>query len=42
MAWFYDDKLFEETPEEYQGFVYQITEVDSNKKYIGKIYINEI
>ena len=34
--WYYNDKLFEETPEEYQGFVYQITEVDSNKKYIGK------
>ena len=28
--------IFEDTPEEYQGFVYQLTEVSSNKKYIGK------
>ena len=34
--WFYNDKEFDETPEEYQGFVYQITELDTNKKYIGK------
>ena len=34
--WFYNDKEFDETPEEYQGFVYQITELDTKKKYIGK------
>ena len=26
--WYYNGKVFEETPEEYQGFVYEITEVD--------------
>lgn len=34
--WYYNDKVFDETPEEYQGFVYQITELDTGKKYIGK------
>ena len=34
--WYYEDKLYEDTPEEYQGFVYQITELESGKKYIGK------
>ena len=34
--WIYDDNIFEETPEEYQGFVYMSTELDTNKKYIGK------
>ena len=34
--WYYNDELFELTPEEYQGFVYQITELHTNKKYIGK------
>ena len=34
--WLYNDKPFEHTPEEYQGFVYQITELDTGKKYIGK------
>jgi hypothetical protein len=34
--WLYENKPFEETPEEYQGFVYQITELDTGKKYIGK------
>ena len=36
MAWFYDDKLFEETPEYYQGFVYEIVDLYNNKRYIGK------
>tara|TARA_Y100000401_G_C8317233_1_gene223220 strand:- start:528 stop:935 length:408 start_codon:yes stop_codon:yes gene_type:complete len=36
MAWFYDDKLFEETPEDYQGFVYEIVDLYNNKRYIGK------
>ena len=34
--WYYNNELYETTPEEYQGFVYQITELDTNKKYIGK------
>ena len=34
--WYYKDMLFEETPENYQGFVYEITELQTNKKYIGK------
>ena len=34
--WLYENKPFEETPEEYQGFVYEVTEVDTGKKYIGK------
>ena len=34
--WIYDDKKFNETPEDYQGFVYQITELSTGKKYIGK------
>jgi len=34
--WYYNDKLYEATPEEFQGFVYEITELDTNKKYIGK------
>jgi len=34
--WYYKDKEYDETPEEYQGFVYEITELDTGKKYIGK------
>ena len=34
--WFYNDKEFDSTPEQYQGFVYMITELDTGKKYIGK------
>ena len=34
--WIYKDEIFDTTPEEYQGFVYEITEIDTNKKYIGK------
>ena len=36
MTWLYENKPFEDTPEEYQGFVYCITELDTGKKYIGK------
>ena len=32
--WTYNE--YDETPEEYQGFVYIITELDTDKKYIGK------
>ena len=34
--WVYNNKEFNETPEEFQGFVYMITEKDTGKKYIGK------
>ena len=34
--WHYNGKEFDETPEEYQGFVYMITELDTGMKYIGK------
>ena len=34
--WYYKNEEFNETPEEYQGFVYLITELDTGKKYIGK------
>lgn len=34
--WLYNDKEFDETPEEYQGFVYIITDLTNNKKYLGK------
>jgi len=39
MMWYYNNKLFEpdeEFLEDYVGFVYQITEIETNKKYIGK------
>lgn len=34
--WYYEDKEFNETPEQYHGFVYLITELETGKKYIGK------
>ena len=34
--WQYNQKEFTQTPEEYQGFVYEIRELSTNKKYIGK------
>lgn len=34
--WYYEGNIYDETPEEYQGFVYLITELDTGKKYIGK------
>lgn len=36
MTWLYKDEVFDNTPEEYQGFVYKITELDTGKMYIGK------
>jgi hypothetical protein len=36
MTWLYKDKIYDETPEQFQGFVYIITELDTGKKYIGK------
>jgi hypothetical protein len=34
--WYYKNKQYNETPEEFQGFVYRIIEKDTGKKYIGK------
>ena len=34
--WTYNDKELTEAPEEYQGFVYCITELDTGMMYIGK------
>ena len=34
--WYYENEPYESTPEEYQGFVYLITELDTGKKYIVK------
>ena len=34
--WYYKNEQFDTTPEHYQGFVYLITELDTDKKYIGK------
>ena len=36
MTWFYMGKPYTQTPEEYQGFVYEITNTATGKKYIGK------
>ena len=34
--WYYNNELYDTTPEDFQGFVYEITELDTDKKYIGK------
>jgi hypothetical protein len=36
MNWIYDSKIIETAPENYIGFVYLITNLVNNKKYIGK------
>jgi Putative endonuclease segE, GIY-YIG domain len=36
MSWFYHDVVFEEPEEQHYGFVYQITNLITGKKYIGK------
>ena len=36
MQWTYQGKLVEEIPEGYVGFVYLITNLTDNRKYIGK------
>ncbi len=36
MHWTYKGKQIEEIPEEYEGFVYLITNLTNNCKYIGK------
>lgn len=34
--WILNNEVYDTTPEEYQGFVYIITDLTNNKKYIGK------
>ena len=34
--WYFNNEQYESAPEDYQGFVYLITEIDTDKKYIGK------
>lgn len=36
MSWYYNNELIEEISEEYIGFVYIITNLSNNRKYIGK------
>ena len=36
MQWTYDGKQIDEIPEEYEGFVYLITNTLTGPKYIGK------
>jgi len=34
--WIYKNKKIEEIPKGYYGFVYIITDIETNRKYIGK------
>jgi len=34
--WYYENKEYDKQPDDYQGFVYVITELSTGKKYIGK------
>jgi hypothetical protein len=36
MSWTYRGKEITEIPDEYEGFVYLITNLTNNQKYIGK------
>lgn len=36
MTWLYNNEPYTTAPEEYQGFIYKITELDTGKMYIGK------
>jgi hypothetical protein len=36
MTWLYDNQLIETLPEDCVGFVYLITNITTNRKYIGK------
>lgn len=36
MTWLYNNEPYTSAPEEYQGFIYKITELDTGKMYIGK------
>ena len=34
--WILNNEVYDTTPQEYQGFVYMITDLTNDKKYIGK------
>ena len=34
--WYYNEEQFTETPDNYTGFVYIITDLSNNRKYVGK------
>ena len=36
MTWYYQDKIIEELPDDCEGFVYLITNLTNNRKYVGK------
>ena len=36
MQWTYKGKKIDQIPEEYEGFVYLITNTTNNQKYVGK------
>ena len=36
MTWYYEETEYDKQPDDYQGFIYIITELDTGKKYIGK------
>ena len=36
MCWHYNGEVFTDVPKEMEGFVYMITNLTNNKKYIGK------
>ena len=36
LNWYYQGKEYSTTPEDYHGFVYIITEIDTGKMYVGK------
>ena len=36
MTWYYNDAEVTEAPQEYEAFVYEITNLKNNKKYLGK------
>ena len=36
MQWTFEGKIIDEIPEEYEGFVYLITNITTGQKYIGK------
>jgi len=42
MTWYYQDSEFTETPEEYFGFVYLITNLENGKKYVGKKWFHTV
>ena len=45
MTWYYKgevyDPLYDEDPKQYQGFVYIITERDTDMKYVGKKFFHK-